>query len=92
MTIAEKTQRAQEDLANVYNAGKAEGYTDGKADGYTEGAKSEYDKFWDAFQNNGTKTNYSYCFYTSNWTEKTFRPKYKLVPTNINNAFHHKTK
>lgn len=33
MTIAEKIQRAQEDLANVYEAGKAEGYEQG----YNEG-------------------------------------------------------
>lgn len=78
MTYAEKII-AEADRINA-EAEKVKGI-------YEAGAKSEYDLFWDNYQSNGTRTNYSYCFYTSNWTEKTFRPKYKLVPTNINNAF-----
>lgn len=52
--------------------------------GVEDGAKSEYDKFWDNFQNYGKRSNYSYAFcgYSSGtdsvWTNG-FTPKYPIV-------------
>ena len=48
---------------------------------YEAGAKSEYDRFWDIYQKNGERTNYSYGFANEYWTDDTFKPKYpfKLV-------------
>ena len=66
MTIAEKILRAKNDYDSVYEAGK----------------KSEYDKFWDSYQINGTLTSYKYKFAYSGWTDVCFNPKYPLVCTN----------
>ena len=35
-----------------------------------------YDKFWDMFQKNGTRTEYRYAFAYTDWTEEMFKPKY----------------
>ena len=44
------------------------------------GVKNEYDRFWDEFQENGTRTNYIGAF-KFGWNEETLKPKYDLVPT-----------
>ena len=64
MTIAEKITRAKSDYDAVYEAGK----------------KAEYDAFWDAFQQNGTRTNYDEGFAGIGWTSETFKPKYDIIP------------
>ena len=46
---------------------------------YEQGQKSEYDKFWDDFQQNGTRTNYVSAF-SAMWTSKTLKPKYPVRP------------
>jgi hypothetical protein len=46
---------------------------------YAAGVKSEYDRFWDEFQQNGTRTNYQQAFRF--WTEEILKPKYDLKPT-----------
>lgn len=76
MSIAEKIQTIVENEQLVYEAGK----------------QSEYDKFWDAFQDYGKRTNYEYAFYNgfggwSNW----FYPKYDIVPINAANMFRYNT-
>lgn len=48
---------------------------------YQCGKKSAYDEFWDAFQKNGTRTNYVGAF-GSQWTPELFKPKYSIRPTN----------
>lgn len=45
---------------------------------YEAGQKSEYDRFWDAFQQNGSRDDYQYAFYGA-WTNEIFRPKYGFV-------------
>ena len=47
--------------------------------GYTDGQTAEYDRFWDAYQENGNRTNYEYAFYK--WTPEAFKPKYTIMPT-----------
>ena len=43
------------------------------------GRQAEYDAFWDAFQENGNRTNYNSAFFY--WPDETFQPKYDIVPT-----------
>lgn len=79
MAIADKLTQIAENEINVYNSGKSKGYTDG----FEEGKQAEYDAFWDAFQQNGNRTNYTYAFATA-WTDEIYNPKYpiKLVMGN----------
>ncbi len=71
MSIAEQLTTIAENVPKVYEAGK----------------KSEYDKFWDAFQNNGNKTNYYVAFYGPSWNNDNFKPKYLIKPSSLNSAF-----
>lgn len=48
-------------------------------EGYIDGKQAEYDRFWDEFQQNGTRTNYQQVFRV--WTEEIFKPKYDIKPT-----------
>lgn len=62
MTLADKLLRAKADYDEVYEAGQ----------------KSEYDFFWDAFQENGNRRTYTNAF-GYNWTKEAFKPKYDLI-------------
>ena len=64
MSIAEKLQTIAENEQKVYKAGQ----------------QSEYDRFWDEYQNYGAITNYDNYFSGKGWTKKTFRPKYNMSP------------
>ena len=65
MTIAEKITRAKTDYDEVYEAGK----------------QAEYDAFWDAFQQNGTRKFYVGGFCGQGWDRYTLRPKYIVKPS-----------
>lgn len=56
---------------------------------YEAGKKAEYDAFWDMYQNNGNRTDYSSAFSNTNvnWTDKAYKPKYPIVPTNANRMY-----
>ena len=43
------------------------------------GMQTEYDRFWDDYQENGKRTNYSYAFAHTGWTDRTFKPKYDIA-------------
>ena len=47
-----------------------EGFSAGVADVFAAGEQSEYDRFWDAFQQNGNRTNYTYVFSGTGWTHE----------------------
>ena len=64
MSINANVDRAKTDYDRAYEAGK----------------KSEYDAFWDAFQQNGWREDYERAFGGQGWTDKTFTPKYDIVP------------
>ena len=51
------------------------------------GRQSEYDRFWDDFQANGTRTDYYCLFYGYGWTAETFKPKYDIRGTRMQSAF-----
>ena len=63
MTVAEKLTRAKADYDEVYEAGK----------------KAEYDRFWDAYQENGQPKQYFYAFAGIGWTDETFKPKHDII-------------
>lgn len=71
MTIAEKLQTIAENEQKVFDAGK----------------KSEYDSFWDSFQNNGNRTDYKNAFFGTGWNEKNFKPKYDIRVVNGQSMF-----
>lgn len=61
-----------------YDEGYDDGRIDGRDEGYGEGRKEQYDAFWDSFQQNGERTNYSYGFAGPGWNNNTFIPKYPI--------------
>lgn len=58
---------------------------------YAAGQKAEYDRFWNAYQQNGNATDYQYAFAGSRWNAETFKPKYDLKPTNAWRMFYYAT-
>ena len=44
------------------------------------GMQTEYDRFWDSYQQNGQRWNYSSCFTGTAWNDETLRPKYDIKP------------
>lgn len=71
MSIAEKLTTIAENQQKVYDAG----------------AKSEYDRFWDDVQLNGTRRMYANGFCMNSWTKETFKPKYDMKPTQAQYMF-----
>ena len=57
-------------------AGREEGYEAGKAAGHEEGQQAEYDRFWDAYQQSGNRTNFQYAYGGVGWTDETYKPKH----------------
>lgn len=66
MNIAEKLTIIAENEQKVYDKGKA------------DGVQSEYDRFWDNYQNNGKLIDGRYAFNGSQWNNKTFNPKHTI--------------
>ena len=62
--------------AEMHRQGFAEGEAAGHTAGLAEGKQSEYDRFWDAFQDYGTRTDYQVAFARIN--AEYIRPKYKV--------------
>ena len=63
MSIAEKLTTVAKNQQKIYDAGK----------------KSEWDTFWDSYQQNGNRQDYAYAFRHRGWTDANFRPKYDIV-------------
>lgn len=81
MTIAEKIIRAKEDYDAVHEAGRQEGLDAGGYNkGFEAGKQDEYDAFWDAAQQNGTRVKYALGLCGDMWTKETFKPKYPIIP------------
>lgn len=54
---------------------------------YEAGKKTQLDEFWDYYQDNGKRDNYSYAFYGSGWRGSTFNPKYNISPSAATDMF-----
>ena len=52
-----------------------------------ESGDNFYNEFWDAYQQEGERTSYDYCFYGYSWTEETVKPKYDICPTSAQSMF-----
>jgi len=50
-------------------------------EGYADAVQAEYDRFWDAYQDNGNRTKYNHAFAGTGWTNEYIQPKYPLCPT-----------
>ena len=87
--IREKTEGTEPLTLDDMAASVQEVYDKGQGAGYDEGSKSEYDAFWDGFQDYGNRTSYVGGFYGDGWTAQTFRPKYDIKPTEANSMFQH---
>lgn len=75
MSIADKLTRVAENVPRVYEAGK------------DAGRETEYNAFWDAFQENGDRYNYQSGFAGYGWNAENFKPKYDIVPLRCDNIF-----
>lgn len=71
MNIAEKLNTIAENEQKVYEAGK----------------KAEYDRFWDAYQNNGDIMNGYYAFSGNAWNDKAYNPKHSIKANSFTNMF-----
>ena len=69
MSIAEKLTTIAENEQRVYDAG------------FDEGSQTEYDRFWDGYQENGDRRSYAYAFTRRGWTDETYKPKYPVIVT-----------
>ena len=49
--------------------------------GVEDGKQQAYDAFWDAYQQNGTRTQYTYAFSGHGWNDVSYNPKYDIVAT-----------
>lgn len=96
MTIADKLTTIAENEQRVFDSGKSKGYTEGYTKGeqngydfgFDEGKKSEYDAFWDACQENGSRREYEEAFCRATWNNDNFKPKYDMKPTTASNMFY----
>lgn len=61
-----------------YETGLQAGQQMGRQQGMEQGKQAEYDRFWNAFQYNGNRTNYDTAFAGDGWTLETFKPKYNI--------------
>lgn len=83
-----------------YNSGYEEGFARGSEESYEEGyrygleegeaagKRAEHDAFWDAIQNFGNETQYSYKFMGAGWTDEAFKPKYDITPAGVYQTFY----
>ena len=87
MSIAEKLITIAQNEQRVFNRGHYEGYSEGYnaggkdaySIGFGAGKTAEYDRFWNGYQQNGSRTNYAFAFRGRGWTDETYNPKYPIV-------------
>lgn len=73
MSIAEKLTTIAENEQKVYDAGK----------------QAEYDRTWDAIQQNGNRDNYTFGFAGYLWNKNVFFPKYDITVVYGNSMFYY---
>ena len=54
---------------------------------FKAGKKAEYDRFWDAFQDNGNRTNYNQAFNGYGFNSLNFYPKYNITTIDASSMF-----
>jgi hypothetical protein len=83
MSVNEKMKAIADAIRNV--TGGTEPLTlddmaSGINDVYEAGKQSQHDEFWDSFQSNGTRTDYTRTFCSTTWNNTTFKPKHQIKP------------
>lgn len=81
MTTVEKLTTTAYNTVKIAEYQKSLGVEEGKQ----EGKQAEYDRFWDAYQQNGNRDEYNCGFGGKGWTADNFKPKYSV--TNIWGAY-----
>ena len=89
MSIAGKLQTIAENMQKVYEAGAGtggggnydEGYQMGYTEGESKGRESQYNEFWNAYTQNGTRYNWNNAFFGYGWNDKSYNP-----PSDFNNV------
>ena len=69
-------------VSNGIAAVNSQAYDVGHTYGKVEGMQAEYNRFWDAYQQNGARVSYENAFGGAGWTDALFNPKYDMQPTN----------
>ena len=93
MSIADKLTLIAENQQRVYDKGfengqKAGGSGGGSYEqGFVDGKQAEYDNFWNNYQDNGNRTQYTNAFNGSYWKDEMFNPKYDFIFTKCNTMF-----
>jgi hypothetical protein len=68
--------------------GESAGYKRGLGEGIEQGKKSQYDEFWDKYQDYGNRRDYMYgAFGGIGWTDETYKPKYQVKIKNSYQCF-----
>ncbi len=71
MSIADKLKAIADNEQKIYETGK----------------QSEYDSFWDSYQDSGNRVNYNHAFANPGWKNDVLKPKFPIVPTLANSLF-----
>jgi hypothetical protein len=85
--MGDDAKRKPSEMADGVDAACSNAYARRRDHGYSEGEQAEYDRFWDAFQDSGNRTNYSCAFSGIGWTKDSFHPKYDIIASNFYQAF-----
>lgn len=72
-------QYLDENIPNVYDKGVYDGVADGR--------QAEYDRFWNAYQDNGAVISGEYAFAGPRWSDATYNPKYPIKVTVYTNMY-----
>lgn len=78
--IRKKTNSTAKMLPGEFPAAIEEVYRAGYNKGKSDVGDNYYDTLWDAYQQNGARTNYQMAF-AYGWNSDAFRPKYDIKPT-----------
>ena len=89
MSIADKLKTIAENIPKIYNTAHTDGYEIGHQEGHYDGVKDEYDRFWNAYQENGNRTSYLYAFAGRAWIDEAFKPKYPIQTNNATGMFYY---
>lgn len=58
---------------------------------YELGKEAEYNRFWDALQNKGKRSQYSMAFGYNLWNDEAYNPKYPIITNSCNQMFYKNT-
>ena len=92
-TLADKLIQIAENEQKVYNAGYEKGKSESSDvegsynQGFDAGKQAEYDAFWDEYQQNGKRTDYTCAFSGKGWNNRLLRPKYNIIAKNMYQTF-----